>query len=310
MDDARGAEVADINTVLDGLMPEMRRARLIGWGLAVGLVVFALFLLATVEPRNEPWTFQLIVIGIAGLLVFGLNAWVSRRQEALVMPALARSAGLDWRRNARDYVLGLPTRLLPRGSVRKCDDLVTGSIGGRRISFGEVKIETGGKNSSTLFQGIVAAFPNQVALPAFFLAAERETRGWFVFSGRIKVDDLRQLKTISGGSGESYGVWSGWSGTGPDHGLDDVLKVLTGLEWAIGSQAKLYSASSDGRTTHVALSHKRDLYNIGGLLASTEALMNDIRRAHADLSLPLTLVQHLLTAEQKVLASAPPAPGP
>ena len=295
-----GTEAEDINAALAGLMPQMRRVQLLGWAICVAIVVGALALMS-IRTNGEQWTWPLLITGIAGMMLWAMNGWVSRRQEALVMPELARSAGLEWRGEGKAYLASLPTRLLPTGAIRKCEDLVTGRIGGREISFGEVKIETGGKHSAVQFRGIVAAFPNQVPLPAFFVAAERETRGWFVFGRRLKVDDLRLLRTISGGSGETYGVWSAWSGTGQDPALEDVLTVLTGLERSLGPEGKLYSASSDGRVTHVALSHKRDLYNIGGLLASGETLTRDIRNAHADLALPLALVQQLLTAEEKVL---------
>jgi hypothetical protein len=75
----------------------------------------------------------------------------------------------------------------------------------------EVNVETGGKNSRTLFKGIVAQFPNRTAMPAFFVALEDKTRPGFFFGGDLSTEGLHHLRTVTGNGGRSYGIWTSWS---------------------------------------------------------------------------------------------------
>lgn len=192
---------------------------------------------------------------------------------------------------------------MPRAGRKIAEDLISGRIGGRSIRFAEMKLETGGKNSSTLFQGIVAEFPNLAPMPPFFLAAEAETKGWLGFAGPIKVDDLMRVDTISGANGKVYGVWASTSEVRRHPAFAAVVKVLTNLEFVIGSESRLYTASSNGRVIHVALSHKRNLFKIGGLFTAGDALMDDIRLGYRDLTIPVTIAAKLLEAEQTAVVT-------
>lgn len=283
-------------------MPAIRRKSIEGWLLvaaAIILTFYALFYL--VGKADKPFQLALITIGIAVLVIFTISAYVQRGHTRQIMPMLAETAGMSYSQTARDFYLSLPPRLLPIATVRKGEDLVSGRLGGRQVSFAELTYETGGKNSSTLFKGIVASFANQAPMPPFFIVDEAQTKGWFNFGGNINVDDLIAVRSLPGGFGVTYGVWVSPSAKADHPALDATLKILTDLQDAIGSGARLFSASSDGETMHVALSHKRNLFKIGGLLANRDQLINDITLAYHDLTLPLVIVSKLLEAERGVI---------
>ncbi len=120
-----------------------------------------------------------------------------------------------------------------------------------------------------------------------------------MFSGWIKVNDLVRVDTITGRSGETYGIWLSRAGASQQQhpALQAVLDVLTNLETRIGSDARLFSATSTGEEMHIALAHKRDLFHFGGLFASQDKITSGIRDAFDDLNVPLRIVSALLDAE-------------
>ncbi len=295
-------EIPDISTALPTLMPAIRRKSIEGWLLVAATVVLALYaLFFLVGKADKPFQLALITIGGAAVVIFAISAYVQRGHTRQIMPMLAETAGMSYSQNALAFILSLPPRLLPKAAVRKGEDLVSGRLGGRQVSFAELTYETGGKNSSTLFKGIVASFANQAPMPPFFIVDEAQTKGWFIFSGNINVDDLIAVRSLPGSFGVTYGVWVSSSATADHPALDATLKLLTDLQYAIGSGARLFSASSDGKTMHVALSHKRNLFKIGGLFANRDQLINDIKLAYHDLTLPLVIVSKLLEAERGVV---------
>lgn len=81
-----------------------------------------------------------------------------------------------------------------------------------------------------------------------------------------------------------------------------MIGVLTGLEAHIGPDAQLYSATSNGAEMHVALTHKRNLFRVGGLIPSRDRILADAQRAMQDLTIPLKLARALIQAEE---AAAP-----
>jgi hypothetical protein len=300
--------VPDIEAALPELTPTLRTANIQGWAIIAGLAAIAILSLLNMWDPDGEMRDWLVFVGIfAVVMIPSVFKWVRRKHEAAIMPLLSRAAGLSYQQGARSFLDGLPDRLLPKASRRTCEDLLSGRIGDRAIQFGEVKIETGGKNSSTLFQGVVMTFPNLIEMPAFFVASERQTRGWFVFSGNIRVDDLIKVQGLTGRAGTEYGVWSTSPEAARKPGFEAVLKVLTSLEAILDWKAELYTASSDGRQMHVAISNKRDLFVIGGLLAPKGELLNHIRAAYHDLTLPMKIVSALLGAEAEVAKAAAPA---
>lgn len=301
--------VLDIADVLPSLLPELRRITQKGWLLEAAIAVIAVAVLVLTAGMGEnSYTIPLIVLVVAVGLAAHVARTTRRHHEARIMPLMAEALGLGYLQNASSFMTSLPPRLLPKASRKTAEDQISGRIGDRPIRFAEMKVETGGEDSSTLFQGIVAEFPNLAPMPPFFLAAEGETRNWFGFAGRIKVDDLIRIDTITGPSGIVYGIWAGTAEVRRHPAFAAVLQVLTSLEGFIGSDSRLYTASSDGAIIHVALSHKRNLFMIGGLLNTGDALLDDMRLGFRDLSIPLTIAAKLLEAEQSAVAKPDPDP--
>ena len=294
---------------LRDLVPQMAERRRTGLVLAV-LIVFVAAggtaVAADLAPEGDQLFYLALPSILAAFALFGADRWVAREQQALVLPHLARAVDLTYRPRAQDFLASLPKRLLPSGAVRRAEDLITGTIGGRPVAMAEVKVETGGKNSSTLFRGVVARMTNEVPLPAFFLAVERQTKGWLGFSGWIRVDDLVRVDTIAGRSGEVYGIWLSQEGAQARHpALAAVIGVLTGLETTIGPEARLFSVTSTGQEMHIALAHDRDLFHFGGLFQGRARVAEGIERAAADLGVPVRVVSALIAAEARAAESAP-----
>ncbi|MFG5384268.1 hypothetical protein [Yoonia sp. R2-816] len=303
MPDQTGPSATDtpLEKTLQALIPDLKAKRRLGWAVAVVVAVttFGLtaLLLLGVFKGDLPWIIVLPMIGVFS--VIEINRRVARSQQALILPHLAKTVDLTYTSNAKTFLDALPERLLPRARSRKAGDWISGTVGGRPMDMAEVKIETGGKNSRTLFRGLVLHFQNAVPMPAFFLAVERQTKGWLMFSGWIKVNDLVRVDTITGRSGENYGIWLSRTGASQQQhpALQAVLDVLTNLETRIGSDARLFSATSTGEEMHIALAHKRDLFHFGGLFASQDKITSGIRDAFDDLNVPLRIVSALLDAE-------------
>lgn len=297
--------IPDIMQALPKMLPELQRKILAGW-LQIGLIclltigIFIGFRASGVSDIRA----YLIPAVVAALIIGFVVKTVRRQHEAAIMPLLAQTAGLSYRQKAMDFANELPFRLLPKASRKSAEDLVSGTFGGRAIRFAEIKYETGGKNSTVLFAGVVAAFANASPMPPFFLASEQETKGWFIFKGNIKVDDLVHLQHLYGRGGRAYGVW----GSGPDAvhhpGLKTMLSTLLDLGPALGPGAELYTASSNGQIMHVAIRHKRNLFQIGGLLATHTSLIAQIETAYRDLTMPLTIAAKLLAAEADAAKAA------
>ena len=293
--------VPDVTEVLQSLMPDLRRAQLYGWlmiAAVCGVACVGIYLVATTVEKRA---LQTIVIGLAlaAGLIFMIATHTRRSHERAIMPILAKTVGLSYQKDASYYVKGLPARLLPDAHI-KGEDYVHGTPGGRSIRMAEVTVETGGKNSRTLFKGIVANFRNSVAMPPFFIADEAETGTSFWFGNKLDVDDLVEIRFITGETGQTYGVWASSMAVADHPALAAVLGVLTNLEYRIGGGAQLYSATSNGEEMYVALTHKRDLYRVGGLLAPAEEIMDHVTAAYRDLTLPLTIADRLMEAEKSV----------
>lgn len=288
------------------LMPALKRRAALAIGIITLAVVAAavaavLFLNSGMEGEDR-WK----MVFFAGLGAFFVVSWTwkstVRKQEAQVMPILARAIGLDYSKDAKAFVKALPKRLLPERGVRAGEDHVHGSIGAHAIQMAEVNVETGGKNSRTLFKGIVAQFPNRTAMPAFFVALEDKTRPGFFFGGDLSTEGLFHLRTVTGNGGRNYGVWTSWSKLEEPPALSAVVEILTRIENHVGPGAELYAATSNGVEMHVALSHKRNLFHLGGLFPDENQLFRDIRASMQDLTVPLTLAKALIEAEETAAA--------
>jgi hypothetical protein len=300
----------EVAIAVRNLMPDLRKigawtAALMA-AIAVVVAVVTLMIASSAMDGEDRFKGAFITLGIGSMIIFYCHRWMIGRQEATVMPVLARSIGLRYDKDARSFLHGLPARLLPKG-VRKAEDHVHGNLGAHAIRMAEVNVETGGKHSRTLFKGIVAQFPNRVAMPAFFIALEDKTRPGIFFGGSLSTDGLHHLRTVLQG-GRAYGVWTSWTQIEEPPALSAVIDVLTRIENHVGHGAQLYAATSNGEEMHIALSHSRNLFRVGGMFPSEKEIFADVRAAMQDLSVPITLAQHLIQAEESAVAKAVPAP--
>jgi len=292
----------EVALAVRNLMPGLKRraviaTSLMGAALGVGCLVM-FWSLTSGNDGDERWKFGIFALFLAALSVGWAYHWMIRGQEALVMPVLAAAVGLSYNKTASGFLHSLPDRLLPKSRQRSAEDLVQGNLGAHRIEMLEVKVETGGKHSRTLFAGLVARFPNRVAMPAFFIAREDKTRPGLFFGGELSTDGLYHLRTVTGGGGASYGLWTSWTDRAEPAALAPVVEKVTRIEDLIGRGTQLYSATSDGTVMHVALTHSRNLFRIGGLFPNEIDVFADVRAAMQDLRVPLTLAKALIEAEE------------
>jgi hypothetical protein len=293
---------SEVALAVRALMPALKRQATLAVGIItlaiIAAAVAAMFSLSSGMDSEDRWKMALFAGIAAFFVVTWTYKWTVRKQEAQVMPILARAIGLNYSKDARPFVKTLPKRLLPARGVRAGEDHVHGTMGAHAIQMAEVNVETGGKNSRTLFKGIVAQFPNRTAMPAFFIALEDKTRPGFFFGGDLSTEGLYQHSTVTGNGGRRYGVWTSWSKTEEPPALSEVVAILTRIEDHVGSGAELYAATSNGVEMHIALSHKRNLFHLGGLFPDENQLFRDVRAAMQDLTVPLTLAKLLIEAEE------------
>lgn len=225
--------------------------------------------------------------------------WAVHTQEELVMPILAGAVGLTHGKLAGTFVARLPKRLLPSPAERQGEDWVTGRLATHMIEMAEVKVDTGGKSPRGLFQGVVAQFPNRRPMPAFFLARADLTSPGPLGGASLSTEGLHHLRDLPVGDGV-LGLWA-FTSTGPDPiALSAVVDVLTGIESQLGPGFRLYSSMSNGEEMHVALTHKRNLFRVRGLIPSRDRLYAEVQAALQDLNVPLTLARLLIEAEARV----------
>ncbi len=297
---------SEVALAVRALMPTLKRQAavavgIISFAIAASVAAAVMFLNSGMDGEDR-WKMAFFAGLAAFLVVTWTYKWTVRRQQAQVMPILARAIGLSYSKDAKPFVKALPKRLLPARGIRAGEDHVHGSLGAHAIQMAEVTVETGGKNSRTLFKGIVAQFPNRSAMPAFFGALEDKTRPGFFFGGDLSTEGLYQHSTVTGNGGRRYGVWTSWNKLEEPPALSEVVTILTRLEDHVGSGAELYAATSNGEEVHIALSHKRNLFHLGGLFPDENQLFRDVRAAMQDLTVPLTLAKVLIEAEETAVA--------
>lgn len=296
---------------VQALMPGLRglaRRALIWMAATLVVTLAATAMVLQINPQDgDVWKGAVLVLILGGALIVFWYSRMHRRQEMLVMPVLASAVGLSYAKDARPFLGALPDRLLPKG-VRSAEDHVSGQLGAHQLQLAEVTVVTGGKNSRTLFKGIVARFPNRTAMPAFFLAPEDKTRTGLFFGGDLSTKGLEHAQNVRGASGRTYGIWTSGGGNQDHPALAAVVAILTGIETLVGDSATLYAATSNGVEMHLALSLKRNLFHVGGLFPDEAAIFADVRAALKDLSVPLTLAKALIEAEE--VARPKPEPQP
>ena len=94
-------------------------------------------------------------------------------------------------------------KLLPGHSRRKFEDLIAGERAGTRFALVEAKLETGGKNSTVVFQGILV----HVEYPERFLGRTIMARSGWWKRGK-QAGDLKKVDLISRELDEAFTVYS------------------------------------------------------------------------------------------------------
>lgn len=301
MNDPR-PDTPDVGAAVHALYPRLKglatMAKLALLGIALLTFAAAVWSYQMMDGDPDAKQAVLVALVLGGLAMSFVVTRMRRMQEALVMPSVARAVGLTYDKNASAFLAALPPRLLPKAAFRRAEDVVTGTLGHHTIRMCEVTVETGGKRSRTLFQGVVAQFPNRVKMPPFFLAPLVQTAKGLLFPPWISTEGLYHHRDVTGPSGESYGLWTPWNTLEEPPALAAVVDVLTQLETWIGGQFELFTAISDSEEMHIALSHSRDLFQVGGLFPKEEQLFSDVATATRDLLIPLNLARDLIAAEE------------
>jgi len=290
--------------VIEAALPEMRATR------RKGLLVVVISVIATAvlvyltlgwTDGESAWIIMALMPGLFGVL--GAFGWVRGKHERLVMPVIAGVFGLTYQKSPPGFFVGLPKVFIPRGGRRSVDDMMTGHVADCQFRFAECKTETGGKNSSTLFKGVVLEVQSKGGVPAFLIASEKETKGFLFFKGRVDVDGMEMMHQTAGHDGKGYGLWARSSEAGRLVGLRAFMDQIVALGPRVLGDSALYSLVSDGRAYFISLSHRRDLFAIGGLLAGDDEVMRDIRKASDELAYPVRLATEVMRAEGALLAA-------
>lgn len=296
---------ADPSTqALAAAMPEIRAAKTHGWLLLAGLAAAtaaSAFWASGLGEEAFKWVIFILFIG--GLAIFGVFGWVRAKHERTVMPIIAQTFGLQYEKAPNGFFDTLPGNFIPLGGRRSVDDMMQGRVADRSFRFAECKTETGGKNSSTLFRGVVLCVQSAGTLPSFIITSEKETRGFLFFKGRVQVDDMMLVHQSTGSDGQAYGLWSHSEEPAKMAGMRAFMDRIIAVGPQVLGASTLYSLVSTGGYFHVSLRHSRDLFAIGGLLSDDNQVMSDIRTAAAEFAHPVQLVTEILKAEQTLMAA-------
>lgn len=298
---APGAAADPSAQALADALPEIRSAKTRGWVFCALTVAVSAVLLILLSGVSGQW--MIIILFMAGFGLVSIHAWVRKQHERAVMPVIARAFGLDYQKSPKDFYPTLPKNFIPQGGQRSVDDMMSGTVAGRSFRFAECKTETGGKNSSTLFQGLVLEVRAGGGVPEFIIASEKETKGFLFFKGKVQVEGMELIRRSTGADGQVYGLWSRPGGPRPMAGLDAFMERIIALGPRVLGSATLYSLVSAGQYYYVSLRHKRDLYRIGGLFAGEAEVMSHVRTAAQELGHPIELAAEILRAEEALLAA-------
>lgn len=296
---AESSASPDISAALAQVMPRLRATRTTAQMLLVVIAILTAVAAVSLRGRMGDDLDWLFFPAFAGFMLAALVfAQTSRSHDKNVMPHLAGAIGLDYSKGAGAFLKDLPPRLLP-DRVRSAEDLLSGNVAGRSVQFAEVKVETGGKNSRTIFDGYVIRVPNLVPMPPFFLAPADEFESGFLRRANLSSDGLFRIGTEAI-HGISFTLWTSSAEQTEDAGFTAVVDALKGMGPILGGGASLYSVTSDREVMHLAVRHVRNLFTIGGVFSSEEAVMASARTALEDLSLPVRITGAILDAEAQV----------
>lgn len=296
-----GREEPSVAT-MEALLAEMRLIKRNGRAMAAFAMVLTgllCVLAAGFAEDSAKWIFGALAFGI--IVVMGIVGWVRGQHERKAMPTIAQLFGLAYQKSPKDFFQDIPNNFIPLGGRRSVDDLMSGKVADRSFHFAECKRETGGKNSRTLFKGVVLVVESKGGLPSFIVAAEKETKGFLFSKGRVQVDEIPLIYHSAAHDGQTYGLWSHSPEAKEMAGLRSFMERIIAVGPKILGQSTLYSVVSTGGHYYVSLRHSRDLFKIGGLLADDAQMRADMQTAAAEFSHPIDLIAEILRAEDAFL---------
>lgn len=293
----------NLQTTLQSFSSALTAKRRMAW-IAASFVVIATILVTLIsftqfDQANPRIKILPPLFGVIGLI--GVNQRLIRTQQRMVIPHLAKTVDLSYQQESSSFVDNLPARLLPRSDRKFAKDRLSGMFGGRHIQMAEVTAQNYRRTTQTLFQGIVLSMPNATPMPAFYLALRQTKAGRLC---EVNHKGLTEVRTMKAKSGAVFGLWLSKRGLAlQDPSLKAVVDRLINIDAQIGQDVQLFSITSNGEEMHIALSSKRDLYRIGGLIAGKQRTEKSIGAALSNLHVPLSIMSTLLEAEQLVDAN-------
>lgn len=297
--------ISSLQKPLEALQ-KTRLATLLGLGVTmiVGISVF-IVLVNSGDPPVLMW----IVIGVA----FGISVLIVRKFKRtaaeLIIPPLARTVGLRYQASVpKDLTRGwMATGLLPKAAaISRSEDGFEGDFAGRRFQTADLRIETGGKHSKRLFNGLVVSMELPEPHHAFVLASEQNTTGSFFARPKVGTENLVKMTLYKSSALRPFHAFVPLPKMADDPGFQARMQVLMRLDTEIG-QCDLFSVVCTGRRMLVALSHETDFFRLR-LLFGTANLPDDLRRVLAEMQATLKVVEILLESEPRATPDADAAP--
>lgn len=268
-------------------LPGLRGRRILA-GVGIALTATAGFAgtIFGISLGGEGWKLGAFAAILAGFGCFWIARQTARAHEAELMPIIAGTFGLAHQKNGRAFLRAAPAPFLPMGGVQSGDDVLAGRLAGRAFTWAEVKTETGGKSSRVLFRGLLLEVPAP-GTPAVLAVPEVHTRPGLILRADIDVQGKRWLGRDAGGGPGGTELYSTDNTPMPGPLAGQLLERLMRLGEPVGGT--FFAAAFTGHSLWVAISHDRDLFAIGGIMADHHSIMEDIRRAAQDFAPPLAL---------------------
>ncbi|MGL4319769.1 MAG: hypothetical protein ACRCS3_02815 [Paracoccaceae bacterium] len=285
-------------------LPEIRQATKRGWALLIGALVITLVILVILAGSGiKEAAAYIITVFLGAFAVAGAVSLTRAAHERAVMPIIAKAFSLQYEKSPKGFFETIPRALIPFGGRRSVDDLMSGQVAGRNFRFAECTTATGGKNSRTLFKGVVLIVDARGGMPDIIIASEQDTKGFLIFPGRVNVDDMQLVHQVQEANGMTYGLWTASSQalqfTAARAFMDRILSAGPRI---LGSST-LCTVLSTSQQHCISLKHAHDLFKIGGMFAKEGRVISDIRHAATEIAHPIELVAEILRAEEALFAA-------
>lgn len=286
-------------TALADALPMLRRIQMQGLGMiaAASVATVALVLVTGFGGQTQ------VNISIIGMMVgvgaiFWIRDHVRKQHETEIMPIVARTFGIDFVKHPVGFLDTIPDTIPPRSNRVTLDDGLSGTIAGRSWRFAEVRTESGGKNNRVYFDGAVVAVQAAAPLPQFIVARHEDTKGSF-WKGAARLNLSKEPMTphAFGGWLTDYGLWSRQMRDGDYATIERLCDGIARSVGQLGQGAKLCMIAVEGPEIVVAITHKHELFRIGGLFATESSVLADIRRVAQEVGPVITVVTGILQAE-------------